>query len=317
MFQAEDPILECVPNFSEGRDPAVIEAIAASIRSVSGVRLLHTDAGYDANRTVYTFAGLPEAVCEAAYQAIKTAAGLIDMRRHQGAHPRMGACDVCPLIPVRNISVDETVTLSRNLGQRIGELGIPVYLYENSAARPERRSLAYLRKGEYEAIPDKISRPEWTPDFGPSVFHETFGMMALGARPFLIAYNVNLNTDNVAVAQAIAVRVRESGNGQRPGLLKNVRAIGWYMDEYRCAQVSCNLTDFEITPLKTLFDTITFAARELGTDTAGSELIGLIPERALLDGFSTAEAAVTHLGLNSVTPFDANERILERVLFRI
>jgi glutamate formiminotransferase/formiminotetrahydrofolate cyclodeaminase len=316
MFSANDPILECVPNFSEGRDQNIIDAIGTSIKKISGIKLLHVDSGYDANRTVYTFAGQPYAVIDAAFQAIQTASELIDMRHQHGVHPRMGACDVCPLIPVRNISIEATVELSRQLGKRVGELGIPVYLYEFSATHHERKNLAYLRNGEYEGIEQKILLPEWKPDFGPQVFNEKSGMMALGARKFLIAYNINLKTKDVSIAKQIAKRIRESGTGKEKGLLKAIRAIGWYMEEFHCAQVSCNITDFEQTSLKELFDTVKKLANEYGTDVKGSELIGLIPEKALTDGFSSPEEAIHHLGLNVKEHFDINERVLENILFK-
>jgi glutamate formiminotransferase/formiminotetrahydrofolate cyclodeaminase len=314
MFSANDPIIECVPNFSEGREQGIIDAIADSIKEITDVKLLHVDAGYDTNRTVYTFAGKPDAVAEAAFQAVKTASELIDISRHHGEHPRMGACDVCPLIPIRNYSMESCIQLSKKLGARIGELGLPVYLYEYSATRPERRNLAYLRKGEYEGIAQKILLPEWKPDFGPQLFNEKFGMMALGARKFLIAYNINLKTKDESIAKKIAGRIRESGQGKDKGLLPAVKAIGWYMEEFHRAQVSCNITDFEVTSVRKLFDTVKQLAHEYGTDTHGSELIGLIPEQALTAGFTSAEEAIHHLGLNILEHFDPLERILERAI---
>lgn len=316
MFHPTDPILECVPNFSEGRDQSVIDEIAHAIKSVADVRLLHTDIGYDANRTVYTFAGKPDAVAEAAYRSIRKASEIIDMRYHHGEHPRMGACDVCPLIPIRNLRMEEAIVLSKELGKRVGELGIPVYLYEYSATRRERKNLAYLRKGEYENIAEKIKSQDWKPDYGPQEFNPTFGMMALGARKFLIAYNVNLKTKDEDIAKKIAARIRESGTGKEKGLLPSVKAIGWFMKEFHRAQVSCNIIDFEVTSVKKLFDTVRNLAREYGTDTHGSELIGMIPEKALTAGFSSAEEAIHHLGLNMLEHFDTDQRILERVLFK-
>lgn len=280
--------VECVPNFSEGRNQYIIQAIAAAIQSVERVILLHVDSGWDANRTVYTFAGPPDAVAEAAFLSVTKAAALIDMRHHKGTHPRMGACDVCPLIPLGEMTMEETVHLSYSLGNRLGEAGIPVYLYENSAMLPQRRNLAFLRKGEYESIPKKLAECNWKPDFGPATFNERFGMMALGARKFLIAFNIHLNTRDVSIARVIASRIRESGYNDakgihHAGLLKSVKAIGWYMNEYQCAQVSTNITDFEVTGIKQVFDAISNTAESLGIAVSGSELIGLIPEKALTD----------------------------------
>ena len=253
-------IIECVPNFSEGRDQAVIEQIVGAIEKLPGVRLLDVDSGQDTNRTVVTFAGPPEEVLEAAFQAIKTAAELIDMSRHSGAHPRMGATDVCPFVPVTGVTMAECVELARRLGRRVAdELHIPVYLYEEAAGCEERRSLAWLRAGEYEGLPEKLARPDFRPDFGDAVFNPRAGATVIGAREFLIAYNVNLNTRNVRLAKEIAGRLRERGHivkdpqtGEKrtvPGLLKAVRAVGWYIEEYNMAQVSINLLNYRTTPL--------------------------------------------------------------------
>jgi glutamate formiminotransferase/formiminotetrahydrofolate cyclodeaminase len=280
--------VECVPNFSEGRNQYIIQAIADAIQSVEEVLLLHIDSSRDANRSVYTFVGPPEAVAEAAYRSIIKALALIDMRQQKGAHPRMGACDVCPLIPMGEFTMEETIALSKSLGKRLGDAGIPVYLYEYSALAPERRNLAFLRKGEYESIPQKLQNERWKPDYGPQTFHERFGMMALGARKFLIAYNINLQTEDVSIAGFVASRIRESGylDAQgilRAGLLKSVKAIGWYLHEYRCAQVSTNITDFEVSGIKEVYDAVCKVAESMGVSVSGSELVGLIPLKALTD----------------------------------
>jgi len=325
--------VECIPNFSEGRDEGVILAIKASIESVQGVYILHTDIGFDANRTVITFAGHPKAVISAAFNAISTAAELIDMRKHHGEHPRMGATDVCPLVPLRNISMEEVIQLSIELAEQVGnKLGIPVYLYERSVQIPERKNLAFLRKGEYEFIPEKITQPEWKPDFGPVRFNDRSGMTALGARPILIAYNVNLNTTDIQIAKLIAGRIRESGirnNGERkPRKLKGVKAIGWYMEEYGCAQVSTNITDIEATPIEAVYEAVRQEAQLLNYDVRGSELIGMIPERILINagcfyGSTTfhetnksthIKLAINNLGLNSLSIFVAKDKIIENQL---
>lgn len=331
-------IIECVPNFSEGRDQAIIGRIAAEIEKVNGVRLLDVDPGQDTNRTVITFAGTPEAVVEAAFQAIKTATGLIDMRRHMGAHPRMGATDVCPLVPVSGVTMEECVELARQLGERVaGELEIPVYLYEEAAASVERRSLAWLRAGEYEGLAEKLNRPEFRPDFGEAVFNARSGATVIGAREFLIAYNVNLNTRSVRLAREIAGRLREKGysikdpqTGERrtiPGLLKDVRAVGWYIEEYKMAQVSINLLNYRTTPLHRVFEETARLAAEYGLRVTGSELVGLIPLEAMLacgrhflerqgmscgvDEAELVRVAVQSLGLNEVAPFAPEHKIVE------
>lgn len=335
----QSPIIECVPNFSEGRDMAIIDQIANAIKAVDGVLLLNVDPGKDANRTVITFAGRPDAVIEAAYQAIKTAGELIDMRTQTGEHPRMGATDVCPLIPVANISMDEVVEYARQLAQRVGdELGIPVYLYEESQPDKNRSNLSVIRSGEYEGYFEKIKQPGWQPDFGPYAMDAKRGATVIGARKFLIAYNINLDTSSVAIASAIAKDVRESGysitqNGTKKhiaGKLKSVKAIGWYIDEYGKAQVSMNLTDMDVTPIHLVFDEVSRSASALGTRVTGSELIGLIPLKALLDagryyrekeGLSAdideqtlVATAVSALGLDELEPFDAAKRVIEYVL---
>ncbi|MDX2069646.1 MAG: glutamate formimidoyltransferase [Haliscomenobacter sp.] len=333
----EQPLLECVPNFSEGRNPELIEAIAASIRQVKEVSLLHVDPGFDANRTVMTFVGPPLAVVEAAFQSIRTAAQVIDMRQQQGAHPRIGATDVCPLVPIKGLTMEEAVKLAQQLGQRIGiELNIPVYLYEYAATAPHRRNLAHVRQGEYEGLAAKIRHPEWYPDFGPKEGSFPAGATVLGARKFLIAYNVNLNTKDPKVAQRIAERVRESGYLQQdghdhkqriPGRCPGVKAIGWYMPAYGKAQVSMNITDLDQTPLHLAFEACCEEAQQLGFKVTGSELIGLAPLRVFLeagqyyDPYETdpdrlIDVTITHLGLQELRRFERGQRILEDQLKR-
>lgn len=337
-------VIECVPNFSEGRDHQLINKIADRIQSVEGVSLLGIDPGASANRTVITFVGEPQAVVDAAFLAIEQAAKLIDMRQHQGEHPRMGATDVCPLIPISGISMEEVVELAHQLAQRVGEqLQIPVYLYENAAIRPERQNLANIRSGEYEGFQSKILSPEWIPDYGPQQYNPQSGQTVIGARDFLIAYNVNLNTRSVPHAKAIAADVRESGrakivDGQKQrdekgevvraaGNCKAVKAIGWYMEQYEVAQVSTNLTDIDKTPVHIAFEAIRKAARERGLRVTGSELIGMIPKRCLIEagkyyrdlqgvegGVPEAELlhiAIKSLGLDELGPFDPQKKIIE------
>ncbi|MDX2283186.1 MAG: glutamate formimidoyltransferase [Bacteroidia bacterium] len=341
------PLLECVPNFSEGRDARIIGQIADAIRSVSGVRLLEVDPGASTNRTVMTFAGPPDEVIEAAYQAIRTAAELIDMRRHQGEHPRMGATDVCPLVPLSGISWEEAIQYAQDLAARVGEtLHIPVYLYERAATRPERRNLAHIRAGEYEGFASKIYLPEWKPDYGPQEFNARAGQTVIGVRDFLVAYNVNLNTRSVPRANSVAFDVREAGrvqlhNGKPvldeagqpvriPGACKGVKAIGWYIEEYGIAQVSANLTDLEASPLHVVFDAVCESAQRRGLRVTGSELVGLIPKQPLLDagrhflrkqqvsaGVSEAELihiAVKSLGLDELKPFDPKHKVIEYLI---
>ena len=326
MFSERDQLIECVPNFSEGRNPKTIEAIANTIRNIADVKLMNIDVGFDANRTVYTFAGKPQAVLEAAFEAIKVASELIDMRTHKGEHPRMGACDVCPLIPLQNISMNEVVGLSAQLGKRIGDLGIPVYLYEYSAANISRANLAYLRKGEYEYIEEKIKSEEWKPDFGEQKFNPTFGMMALGARKFLIAYNINLKTKDESIAKAIAKKIRDirkqNDGSYLSNLFQNVKAIGWFMEAFDCAQVSTNITDIEASPIIEVFTVIKEMAKDLGVETNGSELIGLIPLKAFSLNLNShdlydeddLEKKIDYLGLNAVKPFSKEENIIEYCL---
>lgn len=341
-------LIECVPNFSEGRDPAVIQQITDAIQAVEGIKLLDVDPGKATHRTVVTFVGEPKAVTEAAFRGIQKAAELIDMRRHQGEHPRMGATDVCPLIPIAGISMEETVAWARQLGERVGrELGIPVYLYEAAASWPERKNLATIRAGEYEGLPDKLKDPAWTPDFGPAAFNPQSGATVIGARDFLIAYNVNLNTTSVRRANSVALDVREKGRllregdpitgkivtdeqGQpvrQPGLLQGVKAIGWYIEEYGIAQISMNLTDISATPLHEAFEACCRSAESRGMRVTGSELVGLVPLSAMLEagryflrkqqrsaGVSDAELikiAVKSMGLDDLAPFDPNRKIIE------
>ena len=323
-------LIECVPNFSEGRDPDVIRLITAAIEAVEGATLLHVDPGKATNRTVVTLAGPPEAVVEAAFRAIARAADVIDMRHHTGEHPRMGATDVCPLVPIRDISMEETAALARRLAGRVGaELGIPVYLYEAAQPNPARKNLAVIRAGEYEALAAKQADPAWKPDFGPAAFNPKSGATVIGARDFLVAYNVNLNTTSTRRANAIAFDVREAGRPalMLPGTLKAVKAIGWYIAEYGLAQVSMNLTDLAVTPLHTAFDEVCRAAEARGVRVTGSELVGLVPLQTMLDagrhflrkqqrslGVSDEElvrTAIRSMGLNEVAPFHPDERIIE------
>lgn len=340
-------IIECVPNFSEGRNPDVIRQITQQIESVDGVRLLNVDPGKATNRTVVTFVGEPEAVLEAAFQAICKAGELIDMSQHTGEHPRMGATDVCPLIPISGISMEETAEYARQLAQRVAEaLNLPVYLYEAAQADPNRKNLSVIRSGEYEGFFKKIQLPEWKPDFGPAEMDVKRGATVIGARDFLIAYNVNLNTTSTRRANAVAFDVREAGrvlreNGQIkkdaagnplsiPGLLKSVKAIGWFIEEYGIAQISMNLTNMRVTPLHVAFDAVRERARERGMRVTGSELVGLVPLQALTEagkyflrkqqrsvGVSEQaliDMAIRSMGLDALTPFKPEERVIEYLL---
>lgn len=330
-------LVECVPNFSEGRNRSKIEAIANAIRAVPSVALLDVDAGYDANRTVYTFVGAPAAVELAALEAARTARAVLDMREHHGAHPRIGVLDVCPFVPVSGITMDACIRLSKDFGARLAyELDVPVYLYERSASNPQRQKLANIRSGEYEGLRDKLADPSWSPDYGPARFDERWGATVTGARDFLIAYNINLDTEDEKLAKDIAKSIRESGRVVReadgtlrriPGTLRAVRAIGWYMETYRCAQVSINLVDFHRTPLYTVFETVKKEAENRGRRVTGSELIGLIPLEAILacgrhyqpqmvKGSTLSEKeliniAVQELGLTSIQPFIPDKKIVE------
>jgi glutamate formiminotransferase / formiminotetrahydrofolate cyclodeaminase len=345
------PIIECVPNFSEGRNPLIIQTITNEIESVETVRLLNVDPGKTTNRTVVTFVGPPEAVVEAAFLAIRKAGELIDMRQHTGEHPRMGATDVCPLIPVSGISMEETVHWARVLAERVGkELALPVYLYEAAQSNKLRNNLSVIRTGEYEGFFEKIKKPEWKPDFGPAIFDEKRGATVIGARDFLVAYNVNLNTTSVRRANSVAFDVREAGRIKRqgdpvygeivkdekgqpvmiPGSLKSVKAIGWFIKEYGIAQISMNLTNISVTPLHVAFDEVCRKAEARGIRVTGSELVGLIPLQSLLDagkyflkkqkrsaGVSEKELiriATISMGLNELAPFKPEERIIEYLL---
>ena len=347
-------IIECVPNFSGGRDLSIIKEITNAIESVAEISLLDVDPGKATNRTVVTFVGEPERVIEAAFRGIKRAAELIDMSKHHGEHPRFGATDVCPLVPVANVTMEEAVEYARKLAERVGkELDIPVFCYEFAAFNEKRRSLANCRSGGYEALKERITSAEWKPDFGPNVWSERVagsGATAIGARNFLVAYNVNLNTTSTRRANAIAFDIREAGrvlregdpvtgkivtdeNGEPvriPGTLKKTRAIGWYIEEYGIAQISINLTDITVTPVHVAFDEVSEKARERGIRATGSELVGLIPLRAMLDagkyflrkqqrstGISDEEIikiAVKSLGLDELAPFDPKKKIIEYVI---
>src|SRR6266478_4679436 len=341
-------LIECVPNFSEGCDRNIIRQITDAIESVEGVSLLDVDPGASTNRTVVTFVGNPDAAVEASFRAIKKAAELIDMRKHKGAHPRMGATDVCPFIPVSNVSWEEAIACANRLGRRVGdELNIPVYLYEKAARSHARSNLSLIRAGEYEGFFEKIKEPSWKPDFGPSVLSEKSGATVIGAREFLVAYNVNLNTKAVRRATSVAFDVRENGriktdNGtpygkpmldasgepvRVPGMLKHVKAIGWYVEEYGIAQVSMNLTNIDETPLHAAFDACNEAASKRGLRATGSEIVGMVPKKCLTDagryflwkqkwseGASEEELidiAVRSMGLSELKPFDPNEKVIE------
>ncbi|MFH0901118.1 MAG: glutamate formimidoyltransferase [Pseudomonadota bacterium] len=338
-------IVECVPNFSEGRDQNIIQAIASEIERSPDARLIDVDPGADTNRTVVTMVGPPEAIKEAAFRAIRKAAELLDMRKHRGAHPRLGATDVCPFVPVSGVTMDECAELARSLGARVAaELGIPVFLYEEAASRPERRNLANIRQGEYEGLAEKLKDPEWAPDFGEPVFNPRAGATVIGAREFLIAYNVNLNTRDAKLASQIAANLRESGKPQRdeqgaivrdedgnkvmiPGSLKSVKAGGWFISRYGLAQVTMNITNYKITPMHTAFEQACAEAEKLGLRVTGSEIVGVVPREAMLQagchflekqGKSAGQperdlidAAILSLGLSQVSPFDATKKIIE------
>jgi len=341
-------IIECVPNFSEGRDMAVIREITDAIESVDGVALLDVDPGQATNRTVVTFAGDPSQVVEAAVRAAAKAAEVIDMRQHRGEHPRFGAMDVCPLVPVSGISIEETAAYAHQLAKRLGlEVGLTVFCYEHAATSDERRNLANVRSGEYEGLKEKLAKPEWKPDYGPAEVNLRSGATAVGAREFLIAYNVNLNTTSARRANAVAFDVREKGRIKRtgdpltgeivrddkgapvyiPGSLKAVKAIGWFIDEYGIAQISMNLTDLHQTPLHTAFDEVCWKAKSRGMRVTGSELVGLVPLGSILDAgrhflrkqgrslgvpdHEILKIAVKSLGLDDLKPFDPKEKIIE------
>jgi len=341
-------LIECVPNFSEGRDLHIIKQITDAIAAVEGVSLLDVDPGASTNRTVVTFVGSPEAAVEAAFRGIQKAAELIDMRKQKGAHPRMGATDVCPFIPVSDVSWDEAIACANQLGKRVGEeLKIPIYLYERAAKKPTRANLSVIRAGEYEGFFEKIKQPAWKPDFGPATFNERAGATVIGARDFLVAYNANLNTKSVRRANSVAFDVRENGrvktedgtpNGKPvldaqgepvrvPGMLKQVKAIGWYVEEYGIAQVSMNLTNIEVTPLHAAFDACAQAAAQRGMRVTGSEVVGMLPKKCLVEagrhylrkqkwseGASEEELidlAIRSMGLSELKTFDPKEKVIE------
>lgn len=332
-----EKLIECVPNFSEGRDMAVIKSIADEIEKIDGVKLLDIDPGKATNRTVITFVGNPQAIVEAAFNAIRRAAELIDMSKHKGEHPRMGATDVCPLIPLSGITIEETIKYANQLASRVGkELGIPVYLYEYAQPDKARSNLSVIREGEYEGFSKKIKKPEWKPDYGPSEFHLRSGATVIGVRDFLVAYNVNLNTTSVRRANAVAFDVRERGrvikdekgnDVHTPGTLKSVKAIGWYIEEYGQAQVSMNLTNVNITPVHIAFEEVCKSAQNRGMRVTGSELVGLIPLQSMLDagkyflkkqkrsvGVSEKELihiAIKSLGLDDLAEFHPDKKIIE------
>lgn len=331
----EQAILECVPNFSEGRRPEVIASIADSIRRVPDACLLHVDTSPAANRTVMTIAGPPEAVAEAAFRAIEMAAEKIDMRRQEGVHPRIGATDVCPFVPLTGMSMEQAEAVADAVGARVGkELNIPIYLYEFSARAAHRRALPDIRKGQYEGFAEKMKQPGWAPDFGPTVFNESTGATVLGARKLLVAFNISLATDDVRIAQKIASQLRSAGrvrNGERiPGLLTETRAIGWFMADYQQAQVSFNLLDYHQGSALQAYEACRKLAAEFGVALAGSEVIGLIPEACILEAGSFAlrergrsmeastelliQEGIALLGLDHLKPFPPEEKILERAL---
>ena len=340
-------IVECVPNFSEGRDMSIIKQITDEIETVEGVKLLDVDPGKTTNRTVVTIAGTPDEVVEAAFLAIKKASEIIDMSKHTGGHPRFGGTDVCPFVPVSNITMEETVVYARKLAKRVGEeLNIPVYCYENAAFEEKRQNLASCRSGEYEGLPKKFKDPKWQPDFGPAVFNPKTGATAISARNFLVAYNFNLNTTSTRRANAIAFDVREAGRAKKvngklqkdkngktlrePGTLKKTKAIGWFIDEYGVAQISMNMTDISVTPIHVAFDEVVQKAHERGIRVTGSELVGLVPLQAMLDagdhylrkqerslGIDEREKikiAVKSLGLDELKPFNPDDKIIEYIL---
>ena len=333
-------IIECVPNFSEGRDMNIIKQITDAIESVDGIKLLNVDPGKATNRTVVTFVGDEQQVVEAAYRAIAKAAELIDMTKHKGEHPRFGATDVCPFIPIANATMDDCIACAKELGEKVGNLlHIPVYLYEYAASAPHRKNLASVRAGEYEGIAQKITLPEWKPDYGPALLNERNGNVAIGARDFLVAYNVNLNTTSVRRANSVAFDVREAGRKvknakgeeiNQPGACKSVKGIGWFIAEYGVAQVSMNLTNINVTPVHIAFDECVKSAYNRGMRVTGSELIGLMPLKSILDagryflekqerstGVSEEELikiAVKSMGLDELVPFDPAKRIIEYML---
>lgn len=330
-------IVECIPNISEGKDIGKINAIAEEAKDTPGAYLLDIYTGATTNRTVLTLAGVPEAVEEAIYKIFKKTSELIDMRNHKGVHPRIGALDVCPFIPFKNVTMEECVSITRDIGEKVAEkLKIPVYLYGKSATGKKRSDLSKIRQGGYEGLKEKLKNPQWKPDFGEAKFNEKSGASIIGARDFLVAFNINLDTKDKDLANLIAKRIRESGslkpseNGRKvriPGTLKGVKAIGWYIEELGCAQVSANLTGFRLTPLYRLFEEVKKEARKLGVEVTGSELVGLIPEEVLLETgnfylgkkssgeeaskVEIIDAAIYNLGLSDKKEFKPEGKILE------
>lgn len=340
-------LVECVPNISDGRNPDVYNTVAKECETVKGVKLLDIDPGYATNRTVITFAGPPELIADAAFAVIKKAKELIDMRGHKGEHPRMGATDVCPFVPISGVTMEDCAEIARKLGKRVGEeLGVWVYLYEYAASKPEWKNLAEVRKGEYEALAQRVGKPEWRPDFGPEQLDPKFGAMAIGARKFLVAYNINMNSTNKKLANDIAYNIREKGRSKRewypdgpivrkadgkpekePGLFQNCKAGAWIIPEYNRAQITMNLTDIDVTPVHKVFDTVEKQAMERGMRITGCEIVGLTPLQTMLEagrfflrrqGLSAAvsedelvRTAILSLGLNDVSKFDPNEKIIE------
>ncbi len=338
-------LVECVPNFSEGRNMDIINAITKEIESIEEVMLLDVDPGIATNRTVVTFAGSPEKIKIAAFNAIKKAAELIDMSKHKGEHSRIGATDVCPFVPVSEVTMEECVEIAKEVGKRVGEeLGIPVYLYEEAATRPERENLATIRQGEYEGLEEKLKDPEWKPDYGEAVFNPRSGATVMGAREFLIAYNVNLNTKDKKIAGEIGKTIREAGKSKKdesgkiirdengkavkiPGTLKKVKAVGWYIEEYGQAQVSINLTSYKVTPFHRVFEEVKYQAEKLGALVTGSELVGLIPKEAMIEAGryflekqclspgvpeeDLIHMAIMSMGLSQLGPFDPEKKIIE------
>ena len=341
-------LIECVPNFSEGRNEDIINQITSEIKSVSNVKLLDVDPGKDTNRTVVTFAGNPDDVIEAAFLAISKASELIDMSKHEGAHPRMGATDVCPLIPIKGVSVDECIKYSHKLAQKVAKkLNIPIFMYEKSASSKSRQNLAKIRQGEYEGMSDKLKMKDWKPDYGPDELHIKSGVTAIGVREFLIAYNINLNTSDKKLASDIALDIREAGRAKRdengkiirdkdgvmvkvPGTLKSVKAVGWFLDEYNVAQVSMNLIDYKTTSVHRVFEEVRTQAQKRGLRVTGSELVGLIPLDSLLEsgryylqkqnkasGVSDSQLihiAVKSMGLDEMYPFNNDEKIIDYMI---
>jgi len=351
-----DRVVECVPNFSEGKRKDVIDEIVRAIESVDGVYVITSEMDPDYNRTVVTIVGSPENIVDGVFEGAKVALEKIDMRYHKGEHPRMGAVDVVPFVPIRGVTMEECVELARDFGGRLGNLGVPVYLYEYAATRPERKNLADIRRGEYEALPEKLKDPEWKPDFGPAEFNPKSGATVTGARKVLIAYNVNLNTDDVALAKRIAETIRTSGKIVRdekgnkvlgedgkplriPGRLKAVKAIGVLLKEHNIAQVSMNLVDYEITPPHVAFEECKKEAKKYGAEVTGSEIVGVVPEEALVmagrfymekEGKSVENAdttpegrrklvdlAVEKLGLSQLAPFKPEEKVIEYIVERL